>query len=378
VTRSVSRVTILEMESTYVNSRRVSLSVLLEASQSQTRAYRLQFTGSANEYFRIWIVNVFLTVITLGIYAAWAKVRTRRYFYAHTMLDGHPFEYHGDPRAILKGNLIVGLGIGVYYVVQQIRPEVSLALFAVGFCIFPWLVFQSLRFMASNSSYRNIRFRFHGTLGASYINYFLMPACVPFTLGLLAPYSAFKQRDYVFGNAAYGTTRASFSGQSGPFYSVYLAAFAVMFGVSIVAGIIIAVTLVPNLSRGNLTDPTAALTLVIPIYAALLLMFTLGQQYIYARLANYTWSNTTAPGLKFISTLSASDLIKLRFTNLLAIIFSLGLLSPWAKVRFTQYVLSKLSIVANTDLESFTADVNAEANALGDAATDFLNIDLGL
>jgi uncharacterized membrane protein YjgN (DUF898 family) len=353
------------------------LSEPLEETRPQTRAYRLQFTGNANEYFRIWIVNVFLTVVTLGIYAAWAKVRTRRYFYAHTLLDGHPFEYHGDPRAILKGNLIVGLGIGVYYVVQQIRPEVSLALFAVGFCLFPWLVFQSLRFMAFNSSYRNVRFRFHGAIGASYINYFLLPACVPFTLGLLAPYTAYKQRDYVFGNAAYGTTRASFTGQPGPFYGVYLAAFGVMFGVSIVLGIAMALTLIPALSRGN-ANPTAALTLIIPIYALVLLMFSLGQQYIYARLANYTWSNTTAPGLKFISTLSASELIKLRFTNLLAIIFSLGLLSPWAKVRFTQYVLSNLSIVANTDLESFTADTDAETNALGDAATDFLNIDLGL
>ena len=39
---------------------------------------------------------------------------------------------------------------------------------------------------------------------------------------------------------------------------------------------------------------------------------------------------------------------------------------------------AQCGIIATTDLESFTADVDAEANALGDAATDFLNIDLGL
>jgi uncharacterized membrane protein YjgN (DUF898 family) len=350
---------------------------LLEVTTPHTRAYRLRFTGSAGEYFRIWIVNVFLTLITLGIYAAWAKVRTRRYFYAHTLLDGHPFEYHGNPRAILKGNLIVGLGVIVYYAVQQIRPEISLALLAVGYCVFPWLAFQSLRFMASNSSYRNIRFRFHGTLGMSYIHYFLLPICSPFTLGLLAPYTAFKQRDYVFGNAAYGTTRTNFSGGPRPFYSVYLAAYGVFIGVSIAVGVVLAVKLFPMVSRGRF-DPGLVYWVLIPVYGVMLLLLTLVQQYIYARLANHTWANTHVPGMKFISALSASDLIKLRFTNLLAIGLSLGLLSPWAKVRFTQYVLSKLSIIATTDLESFTADVDAETNALGDAATDFLNIDMGL
>jgi len=38
------------------------------------------FTGKGGEYFRIWIVNICLTILTLGIYSAWATVRTRRYF----------------------------------------------------------------------------------------------------------------------------------------------------------------------------------------------------------------------------------------------------------------------------------------------------------
>ena len=68
--------------------------------------YPVTFTGQAGEYFRIWIVNLTLTIITLGIYSAWAKVRRRRYFYGNTLIDGEPFEYHGQPVAILKGRLI--------------------------------------------------------------------------------------------------------------------------------------------------------------------------------------------------------------------------------------------------------------------------------
>ena len=33
------------------------------------------FTGDGKEYFRIWVVNLLLTLATFGIYSAWAKVR---------------------------------------------------------------------------------------------------------------------------------------------------------------------------------------------------------------------------------------------------------------------------------------------------------------
>ena len=53
---------------------------------------RLTFTGSGGEYFKIWIVNLLLTIVTLGIYSAWAKVRRNEYFYRHTRLAGAGFD----------------------------------------------------------------------------------------------------------------------------------------------------------------------------------------------------------------------------------------------------------------------------------------------
>lgn len=49
--------------------------------------YTPQFRGTAKEYFKIWIVNVLLSIVTFGIYSAWAAVRTRRYFYGNTVLS---------------------------------------------------------------------------------------------------------------------------------------------------------------------------------------------------------------------------------------------------------------------------------------------------
>jgi uncharacterized membrane protein YjgN (DUF898 family) len=67
---------------------------------------RFAFTGSGSEYFRIWVVNLLLTVLTLGIYSAWAKVRRLQYFDRNTLLAGASFDFHGDPKAILKGRLL--------------------------------------------------------------------------------------------------------------------------------------------------------------------------------------------------------------------------------------------------------------------------------
>jgi uncharacterized membrane protein YjgN (DUF898 family) len=65
---------------------------------AEMRVERFTFTGNASEYFRIWIVNLFLTIITIGIYSPWAKVRRLKYFYGNTWLDGHNFDHFKGPR----------------------------------------------------------------------------------------------------------------------------------------------------------------------------------------------------------------------------------------------------------------------------------------
>ena len=65
----------------------------------QVVRHRPQFTGRAGEYFGIWFVNLLLSIVTLGIYSAWAKVRTERYFYGNTSLAGANFEYLASPIA---------------------------------------------------------------------------------------------------------------------------------------------------------------------------------------------------------------------------------------------------------------------------------------
>ena len=73
--------------------------------QGAPTIHTVEFRGRGGEYFRIWIVNIALSVLTLGIYTAWAKVRTQRYFYGNTYLAGESFVYHASAwRSIRAGS----------------------------------------------------------------------------------------------------------------------------------------------------------------------------------------------------------------------------------------------------------------------------------
>lgn len=86
----------------------------------ETEFQKLQFTGTATDYFGIWIVNIFLTVLTLGIYSAWAKVRRRRYFQGHTLLEGNGFGYHATGKQIFLGRLLA-FGLFALFVIPVIQ-----------------------------------------------------------------------------------------------------------------------------------------------------------------------------------------------------------------------------------------------------------------
>jgi len=39
-----------------------------------------EFHGTTGEFFRIWIVNMMLSIVTLGMYSAWAKSKNPKIF----------------------------------------------------------------------------------------------------------------------------------------------------------------------------------------------------------------------------------------------------------------------------------------------------------
>ncbi len=344
-------------------------------------AYPFTFTGNASEYFRIWIVNTFLTIVTFGIYAAWAKVRNRQYLYANTQLAGHSFSYLANPISILRGNLILAGGLAVYTLTDMYFTLLSGVIVLIFYLVLPWLLYKTLRFKAHNSAWRNIRFRFLGDLGDSYLVYLLFPIALPFTLGLLIPYWDLAKRRYFFNNMAFGKTRNRFEGKAGPFYMAYLLAILAAIGLGLIlflpAGYIIGET-----GLGKALDPANTPELFFAVFFVVFLLmqllFTSIQQIIYARTMNHCWQNSALGEIRFESTLHGGRLMWIRLTNILAILGSLGLLAPWATIRRTRYMLSCLTMTTDSDLDALTAATEQDDNALGDVAADAFDFEVGL
>ena len=347
-------------------------------------SYPLVFTGATGEYFRIWIVNVFLTIVTLGVYAAWAKVRTRQYFYANTRLAGQVFSYLGNPTAILKGNLIIGGGVVIYLVVKEFVPMFAGIIGMLLYLALPFLIYKSLRFNARNSAYRNIRLRFLGTLGEAYTTYILYPILIPFTLGTIVPYWEFRRKKYFFNNLAFGTTGAVFNGRPGPFYLAYFMVFLMFIGLIFLIGIFAAggaalIAFKHMASSAYPRFPKGFFMLILAAYPIILATIFAVQQYLYGKLMNYCWGETRMGKLRFQSTLSVWRLIWIRISSLFAIVFTIGLLVPWVKIRRIKYILENITVVAEGSFDTFTASIEPdEKSAIGDAATDFFDIDIGL
>src|SRR2546427_10839481 len=129
------------------------------ALNADERLVHPEFTGTATEYFRIWIVNLFFTLATLGIYSAWAKVRKRRYFYGSTRLAGESFDYFASPKASLNGRLIAVAIFAIYALAGELYPLSRHAFWGAGVRALPWLVGWALAFHSRHSAYPGLRFQ---------------------------------------------------------------------------------------------------------------------------------------------------------------------------------------------------------------------------
>jgi uncharacterized membrane protein YjgN (DUF898 family) len=203
-------------------------------SNSQTPVV---FTGKAGEYFGIWIVNLLLSIVTLGIYSAWAKVRRKKYFYNNTLVDGVGFDYHANPIAILKGRIIAVVLFVLYQVLAGFSPIVAIGLLILFIIALPWIVVRGLTFNARNSSHRGLRFDFDGKYGQAALAFIAYPLLIVFTLGLALPFVAQRVNKFAFDHHKFGVSRFQMNALVKDFYMIYLKLLGVLIAVGLVVGL---------------------------------------------------------------------------------------------------------------------------------------------
>ncbi len=343
-----------------------------------------EFNGNASEYFRIWIVNVLLTLLTLGIYSAWAKVRTNRYFYGNTQLEGAVFEYLARPEQILKGRLIAAAVLAVYFVSTYYYPSLELVFWALFLAGLPWLVRRSLIFRSRNTAYRNIRFNFVGSQREAIGVYLILPIFSLLTLGLLHPFNVYKRWRFQADNSRFGASSFALQVAAKEFYVYYAIAIIMVIAAVLFFGVVgfgSVSGLIDNAQvEGNgetLETPT-----IIGVFVLLyLLMLTIGflfHAFLKANITNLVFNNVSLDHVRFRSTLRTGRMFWIYLSNAVAIVLSLGMLIPWARVRMTRYRLDNTQILASEDIDRFVAERQEQITATGEEFGDLLGVDIGL
>lgn len=386
---------------------------------NNTNEHKFKFHGDGGDYFGIWIANILLTIITLGIYSAWAKVRTKKYFYGNTELDGDRFEYLATPIQILVGRIIAVIALIIWSVLTNINPTIAIA---SGICLgvaLPYLMVRNLRFDARVTRYRNVRFNFEGNVADAYINILFKPLlayalvilpCVglfqlsetydnPYLIGLAviyAPVTIVLAYAWVMSNMAryivngYRYGKKVFSAEVNwlKYVKIALGAAGIFLGLlfsSFIATLVlgagnIIVELISNGSLPSTDDGSSAVA--ISIFIGYLMMFISGflmSAFIKVKVRNYLFGQMELDEqLKFRSNMKVMGFFKLMLTNILIMIFSLGWGRAWVDVRTARYYADCTQV--SGDLTLITAqDHQDDSNAaIADEMVDAFDLNINV
>jgi uncharacterized membrane protein YjgN (DUF898 family) len=337
----------------------------------------LRFTGKGREYFRIWIVNLALTVVTLGIFSAWAKVRRTQYFYRNTRLAASCFDYHGKPIAILKGRVVAVALLAIYFVADQLSPLYGLAAFAVLALVLPWLLARSFRFRLHNTSYRGIRFRFRGGTGSAYWVFLGMPILALLSFFTLVPLAHHRIKRYQIANSSFGNQSLTFHAEPWEFYRTYIIAGLVggfLFGAAVVVLFVVtAVTRQGGTDASAAAGSTVALLLFLVLYASGIVG---SQAIVTSWIQNESWGRARLGPHRIFCTIEPLKLFWILLTNLALTLITLGLFRPFAQVRLARYLLSEVALVLGGSLDEIEAAEGDEVSAFGEEAASMFDFDI--
>lgn len=372
---------------------------VMDVVVAQTRVQsRIRFTASGSEYFRIWIVNLLLTLVTLTLCWPFARARRLKYFYGHTEVQGDALGFHGDPWKMFKGHLVLLAVGGTYAALLYLVPAyewLGLVLMAL---VWPLLWRASLGFRMRNTSWRGVRFDFEGALSQAYLAFVplflpgialnLLPLWVQnepdavkllgqWTLGISGLFLLFLPwllaKVYQFQHNGYRFTqeRSTLQLQTPMLYWLFLSLLLLVM-------LLLVLMRVGFVMTKNLGWSPA---IVIPVLGGLGYFFSFIMIYSLAvvKIQNRMWSNTASEHVRLSSDLSFWRFVGWSAWNWLLIVLTLGLYRPFAVVRMARLRLEAITVDIEGDIGTWVSNVKpGSSGVLADASGDYFDMDMGL
>lgn len=360
---------------------------------------RIRFTGSGSEFFRIWVINLLLTLLTFGLYWPFARARRLTYFHNQTEVLGDVLGFHGDAWKMFRGHVVLLVVAGSYAALSYFSPAyewIALVLMAL---VWPALWHSALGFRMRNTSWRGVRFNFVGNMSQAYK--VMLPLFAPAILMDLLPvvikghpeavkwmgWSAtgiagmyflllpwFMAHVYRFqhGGYCFAQERSALSLETPMLYWLFMSFFLVFIvtvGVLALSGFV----MVKNLSL----NPAVVIPALVGV--GYFLSFILIYSLAVVKTQNLLWSNTASRHIRLNSDLSLLRFLGRSALNWLLIVLTLGLYWPFAAVRMVRMQLEAITVDVDGGVDAWTSQVIPGASGvLGDASGDYWGMDMGL
>lgn len=315
-----------------------------DATPRARTSHRFRFHGTGNSFFLLILKNVLLTLVTLGIYAAWAKTERRKFVWQNTEFHGQRFLYRGTGEELFIGYLKVAAGYAVLILVpslvQQISPSAGVALqitFGLGlFILIPFAIWWSRAYLLSRTSWRGVSFA-------------LAPGAKPFakafalgllltilTLGLYAPIWANRIHAIAINHTSFGNLPFRYDGKDSEVWKLSIKGW-------------------------------------------LLSICTLGIYYFWyvAELTRYRLQHTYLGNARAESALGGGKLFRLMLVYFFGTTFTLGLAFPWVVCYALDQVFTTLSFEGEIDFAR-VGKAEPRGDAVADGLADAMDVGLSL
>lgn len=396
-------------------------------SRHGIEAHRLAFSGRGGEYFRVWIVNVLLSILTLGLYTPWARQRTARYFYDHTLIAGSPLAFTAPLRKMVFSFVIFALLYVAYQIAAETGQTTAVSLFILAAAVLaPYIWGSAMRFRLASTRWRGLQLNFAARWKEVYLASWPIFAMAVLWVGInyalegMAPVPATPASDKAQGDPLAQVTpamwglialglvlsllciiriefnyksllvlRAGIGEQRGrwkPVYADFVRIWAATIGLFI-AFVVAVVGLLALLFGGTAAlfangrgGPAIFVIVLLAIFGAILLLITASapaRAYREARMFQLIWNNVGLSHIaRFKCQLQVWPYVRLRIKNLLLTLLTLGFYRPFARVSEYRMRVDSVTLHVKGGLDQLVGQLVRQQSALGDALADAAGLDL--
>lgn len=399
-----------------------------DRQSSGIEAFELRFTGTGGEYFRVWIVNVLLTIVTLGFYTPFARRRTAQYFFGHTEVAGSPLEFTAQQRKMVLGFIILVILYASFKIAAGTGQDTAASLLMLGAAaLAPYFWASAMRFRLSATRWRGLRLQFAPTWGEVYKASWPVFVIALIWIGVMLAFGALVEPTepatrghpralphvpvglwLLAAGGLVGTVlcvirlefnyksllvlRARIGSEAGrwkPVYSDFVRIWLATLGVALAAIAVVGAVLaglffaVAGASTWRGAGPAAGVALffvLVPL--AVLIGLVLGSSparaYREARMFQLVWNNVGVSRIaRFKCDLSAWRYVGLRVRNVLLTILTLGFWRPFARVSEHRMKTESVTLHVKGGLDQLAGQLaRQQQGSVGDAIADAVGLDL--